>query len=314
MFKSKFKIWAVFAAALITFHGIAGVDRGGVKFGVVESNPHVTVDETEVDIPVTAFIENGTQSTPEALKDGRLVTLELLPEGPHDYLVTYDDNLRGPIDWIDYSADSGIFTALGQKVFLTPETKFDTSVQPQSISGLSLGTYVEVSGYRDSSGDIYASYIGDAANSEFLEVTGIAENIDADEKTMTIGDLIVNYNAAELDSFDLGQPVDGNLVEARGLTLIDGEELNAVVLIKHPIIDGEPGTQLLLLGRVSRLDTSVGTMRIDGTPAYYDNDTDFDNGNSGDLIDGGWLFIDGQFDDNRMLHLDSVEFVSGYSN
>jgi hypothetical protein len=175
--------------------------------------------------------------------------------------VEFDDDVEGPIQSID--ATAGIVVVLGQRVRIDAMTLFDDSTG--GLAALAVGQVIEVSGFRNAAGEIVASRIevrGARANE--LEVTGIASAVDAAQKRLTIGVLVVDYSAATLSNFPSGAPQNGDRVEAKGNSLNSSGALIATRLErKVPLGAGDDSVRIEIEGLIGTM-TSPTEFEIGG--------------------------------------------------
>lgn len=126
--------------------------------------------------------------------------------------ISFEDILEGPVVGTPGAAATS-FIALGQTVHVTISTIYDDGLT--EIGDILDGQVVEISGYRDASGEIHAVYVAKKADnynpSEKFEIKGIA-SVNSDYE-LQIGGL-------RIDTLGLGQDVNvfaGKFVEAKGL-------------------------------------------------------------------------------------------------
>ena len=132
--------------------------------------------------------------------------------------ISFEDILEGPVVGTPGAAATS-FIALGQTVHVTPSTIYDDGLT--EIGDILDGQVVEISGYRDASGEIHAAYVAKKADvynaADEFEVKGIASVNSLYE--LQIGGLRISTSG-------IGQDVNvfaGKFVEAKGL--FDGTDL-----------------------------------------------------------------------------------------
>jgi len=126
--------------------------------------------------------------------------------------ISFEDILEGPVVGTP-GAVATSFIALGQTVHVTASTIYDDGLN--LIGDIVDGQVVEISGYRDVSGDIYAAYVAKKANTyniaDEFEIKGIASVNSQYE--LQIGGLRISTSG-------IGQDVNvfaGEFIEAKGL-------------------------------------------------------------------------------------------------
>ena len=230
--------------------------------------------------------------------------------------VAYDDTLRGPLaeaSW-DSAAKTGHLTLLGQNVALDGKTVFrgaavgDLAANPTNYR-------VRVSGWRTDDGQFRASYVGakkigiqfdDDGNEAELE--GIVAGLDAIAQTFTIGGYSVNYELASGDDdFDLADLENGMAVEVEGY--LQGDVLMAKEIDKEDDLF-EDDDEVEISGDVFEFDESASTFMINGVQVQFSDDTEFDDMDSGNLQDGTYVKVEGEFR-NGVLIAEEIEGQEG---
>lgn len=107
--------------------------------------------------------------------------------------VESDDLVKGVIESIDSAAE---LTVLGQTIRVDDSTRFDPDIVLDSIDGLSLGQFIEVSGFLGSGGVVTATYIELGDDDDDSELTGFVTNLDTGALTFEINGITVDYSAA----------------------------------------------------------------------------------------------------------------------
>ncbi len=244
---------------------IAGGGIGGtgiISSGTITAFGSIVVNGTEFDTTNAAIIRNGVEIgvgdeiVLDNLDIGRVVTVE--GTGDLDDIsavavrVTYNDNVRGPVESIhDIDAGTKEIVVLGQIVIINVVTKlkgteFDTMAQ---------NDVVEVSGLVDDTGATRATFL--EKTGEFVPgsnlvvgVTGFILNLDTELKTFEVNNLSVNYSS--IDSGDLPQGfADGLLVEVEGtLDAAGGVMLAKSIELGDEIGEGD-SDQIEVLGFVT---------------------------------------------------------------
>lgn len=208
---------------------VGGIGRTGFAAGPVSTFGSIVVNGVRYDTSSAMFTINDSAGTEDDLRVGDFVVVkgtidENGTTGTADE-VTFEDAVTGPVDSVDLIGSS--LVVMGQNVRVSLDTSFDDSFSPASLDGVSVGQIVEVSGQFDANGDIAATRIEPKPAGTQFEVHGIvAMNNDANQE-FTLGSLLVDYSSATLDNFPGGQINDGDLVEAKGMTIGGAGELQA---------------------------------------------------------------------------------------
>ena len=188
--------------------------------------------------------------------------------------VTFNDNVEGPISAIP---DASTLIVLGQTVRVNADTSFDDSIPGASFAGLAVDNIIEVSGFVDANGDILATRIELKTLGGELEVTGIVSGHNAGAMTFMINALVVNYASAMLDNdFPGGSITDGDLVEAKGLTINQAGELVATeVDYEDDQVAGNADDHVEIEGLITRFNDATD-FDVSGFPVTTNNQTVFE--------------------------------------
>jgi hypothetical protein len=281
-------------------------------FGSVHVNGvhYRTGRDTEITI-------HDARSSEGLLKVGQVVVLTGSVD--HDgingeaYSIDMQEALRGPITAID--VDAGTFVALGQTVIVNDETLFDSEIDPADLSALSVDDIVEVSGFRDADGAVVASFIEFANPTYHYEVVGTVAALDPDAKTFTIGDLVIDFSAAQLSGFESGAPADGDLVEAEGTKFSEDTGAFIADLVKlesekddhwhHHDHHGDYDFAELE-GLITRFESATD-FDVAGEPVTTTETTRFEHGTAANLALDVHVEVKGSVDENGVLVATEVE-------
>ena len=193
----------------------------GVEFSTAGAKFIEEDDEAGAIILNTNELDDPTELAPY-LSEGMVVTINGTINddgltGTAD-TISYEDILEGPVVGNPVSGDTS-FVALGQTVLVTTETQYDDGLF--TVDDLEDRQVVEISGFRDASGNIHALYVAKQENdytpSDIFEIKGIASVNSQYE--LQIGGLRIST---------LGRTQDvtvfaGKFVEAKGT--FDGTDL-----------------------------------------------------------------------------------------
>jgi hypothetical protein len=318
-------------ALLVGVFASAGIDRGGVTFGIASRASQIVVNGISYETAGARITIDGVPGTLEEIASGQLVTVEgpvtLETQTGTAFTVEFADNVEGPIQSLDVPA--GTLTVLGQPVRVSATITYGGAAavgagaasasgpvfgpSPYTLARLSLeslevGEPVEVSGLADADGAILATHIR-AGLPGNLEVTGIVEDLDEADEEFSINDLLVDYSGATLIGFGTDELSEGDTVEARGLVLGPGGELLATAVIRRAAgLAGDPGDGAILEGFVTDF-VSVLNFSVGGTPIRTNAETEFEDGSPADLELNVRLRIDGEFDANGRVLASEVTFL-----
>lgn len=113
--------------------------------------------------------------------------------------VFYGNDLKGPVESLtELDSHSKQVVILGQTVLMDDRTLFRNN----TAASISIGMFVEISGYLDESGRIGATCISKIADSlppdRKVQIRGSVQNLNTNAKTFKINSLAVDYAAANL--------------------------------------------------------------------------------------------------------------------
>ena len=291
--------WAILlASALISCGGSGGggyagggIDGSGfVSQGSVSAFGSIEVNGVDFDTTNAAVIIRGEEvgvgddAVRENIDIGKVVIVEGRRVGEAGTLVAdrviYSSSVQGPVASIQ-SIDPSLkqVMVLGQKVILNVVTLF----RDTTFDGLAPNDIVEISGFLDDTGAIWATFVGKTG--VFVpgleaEVKGFVNNLDADLKTFQINGLIVNYASADTSRLPDGTLSNGLLVEAIGILDAVGAEMSATEIGPGDEISVADANEIEVTGFVTalfslseftvgnqRVQSDVGTLFVDGTQA-----------------------------------------------
>jgi surface antigen len=226
----------------------------------------------------------GDDAVRENIDIGKVVIVEGRRVGEAGTLVAdrviYSSSVQGPVASVQ-SIDPSLkqVMVLGQKVILNVVTLF----RDTTFDGLAPNDIVEISGFLDDTGAIWATFVGKTG--VFVpgleaEVKGFVNNLDADLKTFQINGLIVNYASADTSRLPDGTLSNGLLVEVIGILDAVGAEMSATEIGPGDEVGVADANEIEVTGFVTalfslseftvgnqRVKSDVGTLFVDGTQA-----------------------------------------------
>lgn len=283
----------------------SGIGRTGVSLGTISNFGSVVVNGVHYETSTAVFTIDDAPGSQSDLSVGQVVFISGTSDddfatGSADS-VSFDDNVEGPVQSIDLTL--GQLVVLGQTVIVGPDTSFDDSISPASLSGLTVGDIVEVSGFVAANGDIAATRIELKPAGSLFEVHGVVSGLDTNTLKFSLNALVVDYSAATLDDFPGGVISDGDFVEAKGDSLSPGGELLATkVEFETPGIAGAPDAHVEVEGLITRFATAQD-FDVAGIPVSTDSSTVFTGGVAGDLGLNIKVEVEGTLDANSNVIL-----------
>ncbi|MCP5090335.1 MAG: hypothetical protein GY949_05370, partial [Gammaproteobacteria bacterium] len=264
-------------------------------FGPITALNSATVNGIRYDTNTTVVSVNGMPASVSDLKLGQLVAID----GDVNFSdgtgtaneVSYSATVIGPVENIDATQKQLII--MGQTVWTNADTVFDSSIDPDTFVGLTVGASTQISGFRNADDDIIATRIETDTTSTNVQLIGTVAGLDAANMLFSVNRLTIDYSNAVLIDLPVGMPTDGLLVIVRG-SLANG----ILVVDEIASIDNlatTAGERAHLGGIVTRF-ASPTDFDINGFPVITDTSTVFVNGVAGDLQDNAEITIDGEFD------------------
>ncbi len=286
-----------------------GVDRGGLAIGTITGFGSIFVNgvEYETDQAQITVDDNPGQESDLAVGHVVRVTGTVSDDGltGDAETVVFENDIEGPVQSIDVVGSR--LVVAGQTVLVDSATVFDDDIVPQSLDGLAVDDFVEVSGFFDADGRLAATRIERDNTATEVEIKGFVANLDAAAFTFTIGGLTVDYSSANLDDFGAGGPADGDFVEVKGTAFGAGGELIATeVEAEDDGVDGDDGDAFEVEGFITAF-VSAEDFAVNGQPVITTTQTEFENGTAGDLALNVKVEVEGAFDGNGTLVAEKVE-------
>jgi hypothetical protein len=272
-------------AALVAFTGcgggsdmrMAGIEGTGFASGTITGFGSVIVNGITFNTSSATFMIDGRPGTQADLRVGDVVSIV----GPINTngtgtanSVTFDDDVEGPVQSIDVAG--GMLVVLGQTVRVDGDTAFDDGASNCRLDTLSVGQVVEVSGFREAGGVVRATRIECKAAGGELEVTGVVEALDTNQRRFRIAALTVDYSQAQLQNFPSGQPANGQTVEAKGMSVNGGVLTATRVEYQDAQIPGNDGERVELEGLITRF-ASVTDFDVAGVRVTTTGSTQFES-------------------------------------
>jgi|APFre7841882724_1041349.scaffolds.fasta_scaffold09720_3 hypothetical protein len=289
----------------------AGIDRGGktVSQGPINGFGSVIVNGVRYSTTGAVITINNRPGVESELRVGQVVRVEGKVEvnGTTGTAtrIEFNADVEGPVQSIDLAASRMV--VLGQVVQVGPVTSFDDRIVPRSLAGLAIGDRVEVSGLVAATGVIAATRIERKAASASVEVKGTASGVDSAARRLRIGQLLVDYSAAQLDNFPSGQPANGDVVEASGQLNAAGVLLATQLERRSVSLGGTVNDKAELEGLVTRFastaDFDVAGQRVAATAS-----TRYEGGTAANLALNVSVEVEGAFDAAGRVVAETIEF------
>jgi hypothetical protein len=280
--------------------GFSSIIVNGSEFDT--SDAVIIIDGEEIGIGDEVVLDN--------LDVGRVVNVEGSPGDDDESFVAnrviYNNNIKGPVETINtIDTKTKEIIVLGQAVILNVNTSFKGT----GFETIAFEDVVEVSGFFDHTGTIWATFIGKTGvlTPELdVEVTGSVSGLDTDKMTFQINNLVVKYLSADTSSLPDGLLTEGMWVEVDGSLDETGEVLLASTIKPGDGRDAENADQLEITGFVTGL-VSTAEFIVGNQVVLIDPETEFVDGAQGDIDLGVKLEAEGNLADG-ILHAWEIEF------
>ncbi len=244
--------------------GIEGSGHRVTSAGAVTALGSIFVNGVEYDTRAATVTIDGLPARESDLDVGQVAIVEgsLATNATTGVAtrVTVGIALAGPIAALDVVRNR--LAILGQTVELDDATSIEGRVDGQPFGGLVVGSDVEITGFVDSSGVLFARRIAPRRPSTPLLLTGYAANVDGVTKTFSIGGQSVSYAAATLSGFG-SRALAGAPVRVQ-VTVPAAGTLSALrVELRDLRLPGTVGDAVVLQGWVTRFG-SASDFDVDG--------------------------------------------------
>jgi len=278
--------------------------------GVVSSVDQLTVNDVQYDAENAKIYINGEEVAYTELKKGMVVTVSgtQSTDGTGTAVtIEADSSVDGVVSSNNVSNDgsSGSIDVLGQSVQVDAKTVFE-SYDPavQSPADILPNSVVEVSGYTDGDGTVWATRV-EVKSAEYnegseMEVEGVVTNLT--ETTFEIGGMTIGYTSSSFDDDFSGPLAEGQYVEVKSTMSVD---VNGVLTATEVELEGEDGSleishddddeEVEVEGVVTAVisDTEI---EVNGVAVYLDSIVNSNNVVLSQLTEGVFVEVEGYID------------------
>ena len=303
--------------------GIGGTGAvSSVSSGPITKFGSIYISGTEYDNADTLYcVDDEPCSQENTLKVGMVVLVNGMLTDPSATqqagvrvanTIFYEETVEGVVQSV--APDGSSLMVLGQLIVVNDGTVIDSSIQGRSLANLSPGMdVVEISGLVAGDGRIVATLIMRQSGTPHYEIQGTIKNHDVRAKRFEIGQLVVDYSAADVtDLSNLGTPTwDGRIVHVRGDhwtaagTVTEKAELTAL-RVKQLGLGVEDSDEAKLEGFITQI-RPTGELTINNHPILVMPSTTFEGGALADLSLGDHVHVHGALVD-EVLHAQHVVF------
>lgn len=252
-------------------------------------------------------VGNSPAADEAQLKVGMVVTVAASAsddgEDPDAQQIRYEEHLQGPVSFIDREAEQ--IEVLGQTILFDDLTEFDET----DIETLSVGDFIEVSGYINDEGSFYATLVELETEETEIKLKGEIANLDTDAQTFSLAELTIDYSAAEYDDMTADDLADGLFVKVEGDDF-DGDTLtltaSSIENKEDNDIDND-AEEVTIAGIVKDYDSESGVFSVNRYQFTLNDDTEFDDGSLDTLANGVIVKVEGRFESEQLI-AEEIEF------
>ncbi|WP_417440117.1 DUF5666 domain-containing protein [Idiomarina abyssalis] len=252
-------------------------------------------------------VGNSPAADEAQLKVGMVVTVAASAsddgEDPDAQQIRYEEHLQGPVSFIDREAEQ--IEVLGQTILFDDLTEFDET----DIETLSVGDFIEVSGYINDEGSFYATLVELETEETEIKLKGEIANLDTDAQTFSLAELTIDYSAAEYEDMTADDLADGLFVKVEGDDF-DGDTLtltaSSIENKEENDIDND-AEEVTIAGIVKDYDSESGVFSVNRYEFTLNDDTEFDDGSLDTLANGVIVKVEGRFESEQLI-ADEIEF------
>ena len=283
--------------------------------GVITGFGSVYINGVEYETDNASITIDGSQSTETDLGVGDVCALQGSVNvdgvtGTASAIICTDELEGYVLDVSSLTNGIGTMNVMGQIVTVTTDTVFDSDTKA-SIADLITNDIVEVHGYPDGTGNIFATRIETKNAATDIEVKGLIINLDSIVMTFKLGSLLVDYSSATEVASNL---IDGLYVEVKTETALSGDLATGFTLIASKVeieedgdldVDGDEGEDFEVQGVVSNITET--SFDFNGTTVLFDSLETDDDFNLDSLVDGMIITVEGYIDANGNFVVEEIE-------
>jgi hypothetical protein len=249
------------------------VAAGTTAVGPISAFGSIILDGVEYSTSGAQIRIDGEVGSESQLRVGHVVTLKgtVNPDGTTGTAteVSFTGNVRAAVTQVDLAANQ--FTMLGQTVRVDDSTSFDELIDPADLSGLPVGSTVQVSGFSNADGAILATRVDLASATSSIQIKGTVQALDATARTFRINSLTVSYSGIAPS----GTLANGSIVSAQGSTLSLSGALVATRVDVSAGVGAPPNQRGQLEGLITDF-TSNSAFVVEGQPVVTTASTEFE--------------------------------------
>ena len=283
--------------------------------GVITGFGSVYINGVEYETDNASITIDGSQSAETDLGVGDVCALQGSVNvdgvtGTASAIICTDELEGYVLDVSSLTNGIGTMNVMGQIVTVTTDTVFDSDTKA-SIADLITNDIVEVHGYPDGTGNIFATRVETKNAATDVEVKGLVSSLDSNVMTFKLGTLLVDYSSATEVASNLA---DGLYVEVKTEMDLSGDVTNGFTLIASKVeieedgdldVDGDEGEDFEVQGVVSNITET--SFDFNGTTVLFDSLETDDDFNLDSLVDGMIITVEGYIDANGNFVVEEIE-------
>ena len=291
--------------------GEGGISGTGVSVGRISGFSSVILNGSKLDITnQTEIFVDEQPSTESELKVGYVIRVDADFDENTALRIDYVETVRGPLTAVPaFNPDTfaGSFNLLGQSVLTNSATILDGLTD---ISALSIGSVLDVSGVRDSSGAIIARYINlKTPPVSDYRVLGTISSLSSN--TFQIGALTVDFSAADVSELGSGGVENGRQVRVKAA--VSGFNSTTTTLTADKItpstlaIEIMSGDSVELEGVITDFQ-SISDFEVNGIAVDATN-ASIENGSAASLQLDVLVEVEGEINSSNTLIAEEVKII-----
>ncbi|CAG0882013.1 unnamed protein product [Cyprideis torosa] len=278
--------------------------------GVITGFGSVFVNGIEYETDVTQIeIDENLDGLEDDLEVGMVVSLSgnINPDGSSGQAlrIHYSESVKGMLESIDLIAST--LTVLGQTVHYDELTNLDKLVLEELVAG----DILEISGFTNADGELYATRIEKEDAITDLKIKGTISNLDESSQTFSLNALTVNYGSASIEGGGSDPLTNGHKVKVKGAVENLVDDVFTVSSLKILKDDDDEKHQKQVGDRQELegfIDSWVSTSEftVAGTPVLTTPDTEIKYGSIEALVLNARIKLKGHYDAEGNIVADTI--------
>ena len=279
--------------------------------GTITGFGSVYVGQTKYESDYADIYRDGESATENDLRIGMVVEVWGTSDDDEGVYradtIDYDKTLKGPIaDIITVDAATKELEILGKSVIVK---KGETEFEDTSFENLTIGMFVEVSGYTDSSEAILATYL-EKDDDDFdedkdeIEIEGYLAALDTEAETFQLDNYLIDYSQAEFDDLSPDDLENGLFVEVEGM--LTGPDTIKATEIESDRQGYDDGDEVEVEGYIQAVFSDT-EFQVHGYCVQITESTELDDGTLDSIQADAWVEVEGLMG-NDCLVAHEVEF------